>query len=369
MVRDRRWGRETDWNCKFWDDVHLIPRSTNKDSVAKLLRGFFEFYTTTFDWANQAVSIRLPFAGAKSKFNLYSSVHEDQWYVEDPFDLRHNLASQCTREGRQRILERMGETLGKMKSASSENVLSEFEKHSTPVLNSYLLKCRVHTEKVSASDFVEALRAARDVGRFVVKFPVNTPGSRAREVMDAFAVFKMEGDRRRVHRLNETYISEWQLRLLPCSSWALEDAMKSGEYDELEATPREPAEGAEAGGPCQQVQEDEADEAAKEVRNGLRAARNENEVKVLIQRAQALNLNHEVDLGKHKLRQLQESGMSARTEGSLAGDVPAHTSPALRSTPSPSPPSLPSPPSPPSASRAAPPVAVAPAVALSLTVS
>ena len=32
---------------------------------------------------------------------------EDQWYIEDPFDLKHNLAGKCSPHARKRILERM----------------------------------------------------------------------------------------------------------------------------------------------------------------------------------------------------------------------------------------------------------------------
>lgn len=108
IIRDRRWGHEIGWDCKFWEDVHLVPASACKESVESLLRGFFVFYSQEFDWASDVVSIRLALTGVTSKFNLYSSVREkEQWYVEDPFDLRHNLAAQCSPEGRQRILAEM----------------------------------------------------------------------------------------------------------------------------------------------------------------------------------------------------------------------------------------------------------------------
>merc|ERR1712157_206286 len=94
-----------------------------------------------------------------------------------------------------------------------------------------------------------------------------------------------------------------------------------------------------------QTQENEAAEtAAVDVRSGLRAARNENEVKVLIQRALALNLHHEVDLGKHKLRQLQESSAPPRTaEGAFDHPASNHASPVVRSMPPPPPPAALSP--------------------------
>lgn len=39
------------------------------------------------------------------------STIEEQWYVEDPFDLKHNLAGKCTRAGKKRIMDEMKNAL------------------------------------------------------------------------------------------------------------------------------------------------------------------------------------------------------------------------------------------------------------------
>jgi hypothetical protein len=235
------------------------------------------------------------------KFGLYSGVQKDQWYVEDPFDLRHNLGSQCTREGRQRIQEKMQEALGVLREAgnSGGDALAAFERYCATVHESFMLKCRVHVEKVTLKDLVDSLDRVFGVAPFKVHFPADPRG---REVVDAFLVFETEKDRRLVHKLNETYVGEWQLRLLPCSKWALEDAMLAAGYEEHVVTPQEkpPTEdGAEA-------EQAAGDAALEEVRRGLRVAQSKGEVEVLIQRAQALGLPHEEELGKQRLQQLSE---------------------------------------------------------------
>jgi len=312
-VRDRRWGREEICDCTFWSDVHLIPKGHNTDSVGPLLRGFFAFYTdpAQFDWGSHAVSIRMAntqeTAHRTSKFGLHSSVSNEQWYVEDPFDLRHNLASQCTREGRQRILGRMAETLRGLADAG-EDALGHFASHCSRGLEitrakGFILKCHVHTEKVKLEDFTAALASAR-CGPFQVQFPP----ARVREVMDAFLIFPTETDRRRVHSLNESYVGEWQLRLLPCSGWALDDALAAGGYKEVTVTPR--------GAPLEDsgMGKLSGDEASEKVRSGLRFATSKGEVNVLIQQAQALGLAHEEQMGRSRLQKLTEQAEQVTEE-------------------------------------------------------
>jgi len=304
IVKDKRWGREIGWDCKFWCDVHLIPKSQNSASVETLLHAFFEFYASRFDWHSNAVSIRTGLTTQNSftsKFGLVSSVQKEQWYVEDPFDLRHNLASQCTRDGRQRILDKMTETL-QVLANTMDDVITCFTSHCSRAQTSFMLKCRVHTEKVTSADFVKAFSFVANVQPFDVWFP-QMQGPRVREVMDAFLVFQRDDDRRRVHRMNETYVGEWQLRLLPCSTWALEDARASTGYEELKISPQSPPtppDGEDSG-------RAHSEAAAEEVRSGLRVAQTPQEVKVLIERAQAIGLSHEEMLGKKKLKELQKT--------------------------------------------------------------
>jgi len=74
-------------------------------SVGQLVWDFFNFYAEVFDWHKQAVSIRLanPEPYIISRAEVTSNMRF-AWYIEDPFDLNHNLAQMTTESGRDRIL-------------------------------------------------------------------------------------------------------------------------------------------------------------------------------------------------------------------------------------------------------------------------
>jgi len=265
------------------------------------LKGFFLYYSETFDWLNNAVSVRLALTqqtkqGAISKLNLGSPVTKEQWYIEDPFDLRHNLGSNCTKDGRQRILDMMKKALRMLDEGpnSVESLYSRTPSH-------FLLKCRVHQEKVSLAEFKATVGGIREVREpFTVHFP---QPCRFREVADAFLIFKSEETRRAVHRLNESALGDWQLRLLPCSTWALEDALSAGEYEEVIVAPSSEA-------------------SAEKVRSGLREASTIAEFQSLIRLAQVLNLKHEETLGKKRLAKLQSEAKEATDAAQLQGRAP-----------------------------------------------
>jgi len=315
-VIDRKWGREMTWDCRFWEDLHLLPKSQNKEPTEKLLKGFFRYYVEEFDWSSQAVSVRLALTTQQniiSKFNLGTPVTKEGWYIEDPFDLRHNLAANCVKEGRQRILNLMN----KAGKSIQEGGILAFHGHCKRDAIHYLLKCRIHPEKVSFEDFMAAV-TAEVKEPFRVHFPLPT-GPRAREVADAFLIFHSEASRRSVHTLNETSLGDWQLRLMP-SSWALEDAMASGEYKEVPVLPppstassvpsaAAPATASEAALPSVEA-------ASEQVRNGLRAAKQKatngekvdvKEVERLIELARTYNLKHEEQMGLKCLKDMQGS--------------------------------------------------------------
>jgi len=295
IIRDRRWGREIPWDCRFWEDISLIPQSLNNESVDTLLTGFFEYYSNgAFDWGQHAVTVRLAMtqAGPFSKMNLYSSVQPDQWYIEDPFDQRHNLASQCSSEGRQRIMGCMKSALQALTEAKDPR--TSFEEHCRTGDPSCMMKCRVHVEKVSLEQFTKVFDTC-GVGPFKVHFP-SGPVRGGDEVREAFLEFQGENDRRRVHRLNETYVGEWQLRFLPCSKWAFIDANEKvkEKFEEKKVAP----------GPGEPVAESEktVEDSCEEVRHGLRVAQTRGEMDVLILRAQALGIDWEEHTRGKKLQ-------------------------------------------------------------------
>lgn len=86
QITDDKWGSLDCWDAKFVEDVSTLAPSSNTESLAQLLLGFFYFYGW-FDWMTFAVSVRLGGEGVQiEKWMLPLSTSEEQWYVEDPFD-------------------------------------------------------------------------------------------------------------------------------------------------------------------------------------------------------------------------------------------------------------------------------------------
>jgi len=111
-VADNKWGCDDRWETKFLEDTSSIPPSKNTMSTGELLIRFFQFYSCQFDWQAHAVCMRLNYPEvAIPKCSLPASCGQEQWMVEDPFDLKHNLAGKCTRASRWRILEVMSASM------------------------------------------------------------------------------------------------------------------------------------------------------------------------------------------------------------------------------------------------------------------
>jgi len=279
-------------------------------------------FTETFEWKTHAVSIRLArrpetlqAPGAQpSKYNLQNMCTQDQWYIEDPFDLKHNLASNCTALARARILEKMREThiaMTRPNVAAMDAFQGICPKGSKP--RHYFLKCRVHTDKVSLSDF---LAFFKDVPVETVFWPGFFSNSGRTE---AFLRFENELDRKAAHTKNETYVGSWQLRLLVCSAHALEDARSEpgARFEEIEGNKKNLpsvviAADQTSASPetMKSLASDNQEDQAANVRDGLRKAESIEEVSVLVQRAKALGLKHEANLGEGKLKSLKKEKVS-----------------------------------------------------------
>lgn len=87
------------YECYFCDSLEVVraafDASANKQSETQLLRGFFEYYASTFDSANEVVCIR------RARGHVLSKA-EKKWAtplaVEDPFEITHNLTAMVTGE-------------------------------------------------------------------------------------------------------------------------------------------------------------------------------------------------------------------------------------------------------------------------------
>eukprot|EP00435_Cladocopium_sp_Y103_P043006 s66_g12.t1 len=140
MVKDAKWGVDVQWDTKFLNEVEMLQPSDNRMSNAELLFGFFTFFGRQFDWSQYAVCIRCNGSGRSiNKFSLQHKFSDpEQWYIEDPFDLRHNLASGCSAAGRRRILKAMHVATSNLLSAKLKEVCGPSDER-----RSYFLKCKV----------------------------------------------------------------------------------------------------------------------------------------------------------------------------------------------------------------------------------
>eukprot|EP00927_Polykrikos_kofoidii_P065809 TRINITY_DN61525_c0_g1_i1.p1 TRINITY_DN61525_c0_g1~~TRINITY_DN61525_c0_g1_i1.p1 ORF type:complete len:790 (+),score=92.44 TRINITY_DN61525_c0_g1_i1:46-2370(+) len=217
-----KWGSEDRWETKFFEDWESLPKSENKQTVGELVMGFFKFFVD-FDWRTQAVCMRLNKPGAViDKFQLKTVTNEEQWYVEDPFDLKHNLAGKCSRAGRKRMLDEMMKAYQSLREHGNWSLVCPPGGPS-----SFYLKCRI-SEKVSPQDLLEEFA---DFQLTRLHFPKLDSRS---HMGQAFLEFSDIAARRRAHVKNETYKSDVRLHLHYSSQHGLAEAVSQGSYSTYE---------------------------------------------------------------------------------------------------------------------------------------
>jgi len=246
-ITDRKWGFEDVWDTKFYDDLESLPRSENTMTVSQLLVSFFHHYTSVFDWSKHAVCIRLnrEFV-AVDKFSLPTPTNADQWYVEDPFDLRHNLAGKCTPAARRRILDAMRESHQAL-LATGQWAQACPSRSQGP----FLLRCRITdsiTPELLQSEF-------QDCGLVRLHYP-RPQGGRGQGQHQAFLEFASALDRRRGHARNETYIADCQVCMMDSTVESFNEARSACPYSthEVSATSAATSAGATARGDVQTSQ-------------------------------------------------------------------------------------------------------------------
>lgn len=222
-MTDRKWGGDDVWETQFLDDTSSLPPSENTLELGELLIGFFRYYTQEFDWRKDAVCMRRSQPGKSiDKFNLTTPTNDEQWYVEDPFDLKHNLAGKCSRIGRKRILDEMKSSLttitntGSLKQCFPENPLEL-----------YFLKCRI-SQGVTPQALLEEFEAFD-----LVKLHFPKPDGTNR-MGQAFLEFNSSMNRRRAHTKNENYVADCQLQLHYSSQAGLAEAVNQGVFSTYE---------------------------------------------------------------------------------------------------------------------------------------
>eukprot|EP00392_Amoebophrya_sp_AT5.2_P014492 g14649.t1 len=260
LVADNKWGREDTWDCTFWEGDLKDPAffrdrtdgrlelKRNKMGVAELVFTFFHFYTRVFDWRNEAVSIRLASPCSKKsyeavtgkswerhktgkwdlmqktlQFQQYkfaskeSEAFADLWYIEDPFDLRHNLAGKMTVQGKQRMIKEMERTMRDL--SQSGNWLYVCPAEPDDGLGLFFLKIRV-SQNISIGMLIKEFEEF-DLRR--VHVPVQMQGPHQNKPnggnnraggsknMTAFLEFENSVQRRKAHTKNESRYAHYDV--------------------------------------------------------------------------------------------------------------------------------------------------------------
>jgi len=218
-ISDSKWCSGDVWETKFVEDVASLPLSENRQSIAELLVGFFRFYGHLFDWQNHAVCPRLNQPGtAVDKYSLLVPITEEQWYIEDPFDLKHNLGGQSTDDGRKRILAEMQTSFHALNGGGH---WCQVCPPGAPAV--CYLKTRVGrscTPEVLLKEFTQF-----NIEK--IHFPLSDSNG---QLSNAFLEFKSAAARRRAHTKNETYVGDTQLLLFYSSPHALAASVEQGNY-------------------------------------------------------------------------------------------------------------------------------------------
>jgi hypothetical protein len=224
-IVDNKWGADDTWETKFLEEMADLPKSENSQGVGELLIGFFHYYTQVFDFRKHAVCMRQCEPNAQiDKYSLTTPTNDEQWYVEDPFDLKHNLAGKCTRKGRSRILEQMGSSLKFLNASGGGGWKNAFPEDPHEL---FFLKCRI-SQGVEPQALLEAFE---EFDLVKLHFPKSDGVGRLGQ---AFLEFREASARRRAHTKNEAYVADCQLQLHYSSQAGLADAIEKGQFSSYE---------------------------------------------------------------------------------------------------------------------------------------
>jgi hypothetical protein len=222
-IADNKWGNEDHWETNFFEDVGSLPPSASTKSVGELVIGFFAYYTQTFDFRKNAVCMRQCQPNLQiDKFALTTPTNDDQWYIEDPFDLKHNLAGKCSRNGRKRIIDEMASSLAALTTNGSWKQACPEASHEL-----FFLKCRI-SQGVTPQALLEEFE---EFDLHKLHFPKPDGSGRMGQ---AFLEFIDAKSRRRAHTKNGSYVGDCQFQLHYTSQAGLAEAVQSGIFSTYE---------------------------------------------------------------------------------------------------------------------------------------
>lgn len=207
------------WDVKFCEDLTTLPESSSPMQLTELLLGFFTYYAYEFDWTRHAVCMRL-YEGNEpvDKFSLHTPIHEDQWYVEDPFDLKHNLGGKCSPAGKKHILDAFKDGAGILRATG--NYRDSLGKP-PPGEPEYILRCRINNQ-VLVEDLFEFFSGDNIRKLYYPTF------DKPRGFTHAFLIFGNGEDRRAAQAHNDEYIKgDCMLALHVSTRFGMEDAIRT----------------------------------------------------------------------------------------------------------------------------------------------
>jgi hypothetical protein len=207
------------WDVKFCEDLTTLPESSSPMQLPELLLGFFHYYAYEFDWTRHAVCMRL-YEGNEpvDKFSLHTPIHEDQWYVEDPFDLKHNLGGKCSPAGKKHILDAFKDGAGILRASGNYRDALGKPPAGEP---EYILRCRINNQ-VLVEDLFEFFSGDNIRKLYYPTF--DKP-----RFTHAFLIFGNAEDRRAAQAHNDEYIKgDCMLALHVSTRYGREDAIRTG---------------------------------------------------------------------------------------------------------------------------------------------
>lgn len=202
-------------DTRFVEDVDPLPPSQNDMCVDELLVGFFEFYSRTFNWNTDAVTIRLNGPGRTTgRSSVFVVSDAGQWLLEDPFDVRHNHAGHCTPGGQERIQQAFTRTFNDL---SSQVPWSEVCTEETEQM--FVLKCCL-------SDKIEERALLAEFHDTDVKRAYLGGGEDVADRWSAYLEFPSANARKTAQTKNGKFLCGWELQLRRCSSQSLAQAIR-----------------------------------------------------------------------------------------------------------------------------------------------
>ncbi|CAD7937965.1 unnamed protein product [Amoebophrya sp. A25] len=240
LVSVKKWGSLDTVDTRFWQTElpsNYRPASASNCTLYNLAKGFFEFYTK-FPWETSAVCLRYqipngPTTSTAKTSLFYRDAAPPSWYVEDPFDVKHNLAGRTTESGRRRITNAMQAVL--------KNFDAFDEAFQTQKPPRYWLKASI-SSTVTPKQVLDIFKEVKLLRMYFPKYATffqEDPNKMqhiygAPRYKNIMCEFSSQAELRQAEMRNEVFLCESQLRLHKTTTGFVEDEVKSDGYYEFD---------------------------------------------------------------------------------------------------------------------------------------